>query len=272
MAGVSEDRNISPSQKRLRTSSGTKGKKKRTATLNDLDAIECPLCFDPLTIPIFQCDNGHIACFTCLHKLGQKCATCSLITSSRNRALERLLELLRIPCPNIEVGCSEIISCAETSTHLEICAFTQRACPFSSCDFVGFNKDLYEHSVAKHCESTYMFECGQPVFVYPLTDKRVILKELDTLGVEIVVVECFDTLEGRVFYASCIGPGEDEYSYTFKLISSCSDRLWFESDLERVLEVSDEPPEWHFMLVPSCMCFDYEFSICINRKTEYIGS
>lgn len=183
--------------------------------------------------------------------------------------MERVLELLRVPCPNVELGCSEIISFAETATHLKICAFTQRACPFSSCDFVGFNKDLYEHSVAKHCNSSYMFECGKPVFIYPLSGKRVILKEQTTEGEgEIVIVECFDTPQGRIFYASCIGPGEEEFSYTFKLFSSCSDRLWFESDLKRVRQVSDVLPDEHFMLVPSCMCPDYKFYICINRQTE----
>ena len=83
-----------------------------------------------------------------------------------------------------------------------------------------------------------------------------------------MLLECFDTPQGRIFYASCIGPGEEELSYTFKLFSSCSDPLWFESDLERVLEVSDEPPDEHFMLVPSCMCPDYKFYICINRQLK----
>ncbi|CAH8360485.1 unnamed protein product [Eruca vesicaria subsp. sativa] len=268
MAGFSKDGNNGTSQKRQRTSGDAEGNKKRTATLHDLDAFECPLCFNPLTISIFQCDNGHIACFSCLDKLRKKCPTCSLPTLSRNRAMERVLKLLTIPCPNVEFGCSENVSFTKTSKHLEICAFTQRACPFSSCDFVCFNKDLYEHSVAKHCKSTYMFECGTPVFTYPLSGERVILKERTTKGEgEIVIVECFDTPQGRVFYASCIGPGEDKFSYTFKFFSSCPDRLWFESDLQRVREVSDEPPDGHFMLVPSCMCPDYKFYICINRKT-----
>lgn len=114
-----------------------------------------------------------------------------------------------------------------------------------------------------------MFECGKPVFIYPMSGKRVILKEQTTEGEgEIVIVECFDTPQGRIFYASCIGPGEEELSYTFKLFSSCSDRLWFESDLNRVRQVSNELPDEHFMLIPSCMCPDYKFYICINRQTE----
>ncbi|WZZ81900.1 hypothetical protein YC2023_102472 [Brassica napus] len=74
-----------------------------------------------------------------------------------------------------------------------------------------------------------------------MSGKRVILKEQTTEGEgEIVIVECFDTPQGRIFYASCIGPGEEELSYTFKLFSSCSDRLWFESDLNRVRQTEED--------------------------------
>ncbi|KAG2308280.1 hypothetical protein Bca4012_082654 [Brassica carinata] len=132
MEGCSEDENGSNNsitQKRQRTSTESEEKKKRTGTLLDLDATDCPVCFDSLTIPIFQCENGHIACSTCCGKLSQKCATCSLPTLSRNRALERILELLTVPCPN--AGCSQTVPYAETSTHVNHCAYTHRPCPFS---------------------------------------------------------------------------------------------------------------------------------------------
>ncbi|CAA7055652.1 unnamed protein product [Microthlaspi erraticum] len=32
-------------------------------TLLDPDVLECPTCCEPLKIPIFQCDNGHLSCF-----------------------------------------------------------------------------------------------------------------------------------------------------------------------------------------------------------------
>ncbi|KAH0886153.1 hypothetical protein HID58_062249 [Brassica napus] len=188
MEDCSEDEmrlNKSTSQKRQRTSTESEEKKKRTGTLLDLNATDCPVCFDSLTIPIFQCENGHIACSSCWGKLSQKCATCSLTMASRNRALERILELLTVPCPN--AGCSEAVpyaygagftrkpssTYAETSTHVKHCAYTHRPCPFSSCDFICFFKDLYEHRVAaKHCESSDMFECGTPMFI-PLSGKRI---------------------------------------------------------------------------------------------------
>ncbi|CAF1862022.1 unnamed protein product [Brassica napus] len=57
MEDCSEDEmrlNKSTSQKRQRTSTESEEKKKRTGTLLDLNATDCPVCFDSLTIPIFQ--------------------------------------------------------------------------------------------------------------------------------------------------------------------------------------------------------------------------
>ena len=62
MEGCSEDEmrlTDSSSQKRQRTSTESEEKKKRTGTLLDLDATDCPVCFDSLTIPIFQVNISH---------------------------------------------------------------------------------------------------------------------------------------------------------------------------------------------------------------------
>ncbi|CAH8335714.1 unnamed protein product [Eruca vesicaria subsp. sativa] len=255
----------------------------RTGTLLDLDVTDCPICYHPLTIPIFQCDNGHIACSTCCQKLSEKCATCSLPTLSRNRAMERVLELLKVPCPND--GCSKIVTCSETAAHVKHCPFTQRTCPFSSCDFTCSFKDLFEHSVAEHSIvepwyarayrsfSTRPFKCGTPEHIHLLAYKRLILKEETTEEGEgeIVVVSLFDIPEGQILYACCIGPGTDKYSYQLKLSSHCGDDLVFNSNLQRVSEVSNEPPNAHFMLVSSYMLPYLKSDICIKRE-DSLGS
>ncbi|XP_018461462.1 putative E3 ubiquitin-protein ligase SINA-like 9 [Raphanus sativus] len=242
----------------------------RNGTLLNLDVTDCPICFHPLTIPIFQGENGHIACSTCLQALSQKCATCTLPTLSRNRAMERVLYLLRVPCPNPR--CSETFAFTETSAHVNHCAYTLRPCPFSGCGVSCSFKDLYEHCVCgmlKHCKSSRMFECGTHVFIHPLSGERVILKEQTTDGEgEVVVVECFDTPQGRLFHACYIGPGTDKFSYQLKLSLASGDDLLFNSDLQRVREVSNEPPCARFMLVPSCMLPYRECYICIKRKTN----
>ncbi|KAF3577415.1 hypothetical protein DY000_02034385 [Brassica cretica] len=187
--------------------------------------------------------------------------------ASRNRALKRILGLLTVPCPN--AGCSETIPYAETSTHVKHCAYTHRPCPFSSCDFICSFKDLYEHCVAaKHCEFSDMFECGTQVFI-PLGGKGIILKEETTEGEgEVVVVEWFDMPDGRIFYACCIGPGTDKFSYQLKLSLASGDHLSFNSNLQRVREVSNEPPCSRYMLVPSCMLPYRKCGICIKRETH----
>ncbi|KAJ0260290.1 Seven-in-absentia protein [Hirschfeldia incana] len=265
------------SRKRQRSPTPTE----RTGTLLDLDVTDCPICFHPLTIPIFQCDNGHIICSTCCEKLSQKCATCSLPTLSRNRAMEQVVELLRVPCPN--AGCSKIVSCSETSAHVNLCPFTQRTCPFRGCDFTCSSKDLYKHAVDEHSLdaprftdvrrffSSRKFKCGTPETLYLATDKRIILKERTTGEGEgeIVVVEWFDVPDGRIFYACCIGPGTGKFSYQLKISSVHGDELLFNSNLQRVREVSNEPPRARFMLAPSCMLLPYnDYSICIKRETN----
>lgn len=191
--------------------------------------------------------------------------------------MERVLELLKVPCENAEFGCSASVSYADMSTHVERCDFTQRPCPFSGCRFTGSYEDLAEHSVSKHTRSLYMFECGEPVFMYPKVGERVVLKEKNTgeggggRGRELVVVECFETPQGRILSASCVGPptGFMKLSYSFKLNSSIGDHLCFESSAKSVREASGEPPSEHFMFVPSYMCPDYKLRLCITRDNLF---
>ncbi|BBN68995.1 hypothetical protein Prudu_682S000700 [Prunus dulcis] len=39
-------------------------------TLTDPELFDCPICYEPLTIPVYQCDqNSHIACSSCRTKI-----------------------------------------------------------------------------------------------------------------------------------------------------------------------------------------------------------
>ncbi|CAH8363034.1 unnamed protein product [Eruca vesicaria subsp. sativa] len=46
-----------------------RGTEARSGTMFDLGLLDCPVCCHALTNPIFQCDNGHIACSSCCLKL-----------------------------------------------------------------------------------------------------------------------------------------------------------------------------------------------------------
>ena len=60
------------------------------------DLLECPICFDTKnSMPIFQCQNGHITgCKDCITKL-DKCPICrDANIKIRNLQLEKVVERL----------------------------------------------------------------------------------------------------------------------------------------------------------------------------------
>ncbi|CAH2064015.1 unnamed protein product [Thlaspi arvense] len=253
--------NNSTSQKRQRTSKpsdDTDAKKKRTATLLDLDAIDCSRllrCFEHSYLPGEDAQRDPYSLFPAIELWSMFLNYLESHVQMQNLAALRVSLMLK-----------------DQHINLDKCAFAQRACPFSSCDFIGSSLGIYEHSVAKHCKTSRMFDCEWPVFVCPSICERIILKERTTAEGEgegeFVVVECFDTSQGRIIYASCIGPGTEKFSYSLKFHFSDGDLLRFESRLKRVCEVSNEPPDEPFMMVPSRMCPDYKLQISIRRKTS----
>ena len=61
------------------------------------DLLECPICFETInSVPIFQCQNGHITgCKDCISKL-DKCPICrDANIKIRNLQLEKVVERLR---------------------------------------------------------------------------------------------------------------------------------------------------------------------------------
>ncbi|XP_073057970.1 uncharacterized protein [Primulina eburnea] len=82
-----------------------------TVTLTDPDVLDCPICFEPLSPPVYQCVNGHISCPSCCVKMKNKCGTCSRpIGYNRCRAIEKVLESVEIACKNKQHGCGETIN------------------------------------------------------------------------------------------------------------------------------------------------------------------
>ena len=77
----------------------------------------------------------------------------------------------------------------------------------------------------------------------------------------------FDMPQGRIIYASCIGPGTDEFSCKFEVYPASGKCLSSKSKLERVREVSDKLPGGSVMFVPSSTSSQYKFFITIKRET-----
>lgn len=85
--------------------------------------LECPVCFDFLCTPIFNCNNGHSICSKCKKRL-KNCALCqAVVGNSRNYVVEEISETLEICCTNSNKGCTYIGVMKNTKNHLVNCRY-----------------------------------------------------------------------------------------------------------------------------------------------------
>ncbi|KAK8928209.1 E3 ubiquitin-protein ligase SINA-like 10 [Platanthera zijinensis] len=129
--------------------------------------LDCPICFEPLTSPIFQCLNGHFACSLCTKKLdGGKCPSCSLqIGDIRNLGLEFVAAGARVRCPFSAFGCQDVVSYTNLLAHEAACPRAPCSCPISGCGFNCSASDLAAHIRNKHhpAAGVHEFTYGRPL-------------------------------------------------------------------------------------------------------------
>lgn len=186
--------------------------------LTDPDVLDCSICFDPLTIPVFQCENGHIACCSCCTKLSYKCPSCSLpIGYNRCRAIEKVLESVKIVCQNRQYGCKETVTYSKKKDHEKSCTYEPCSCPLTSCNFVSSFKQLYSHFSSQHKDSAVPFHYGLNFTVRLNTsDKFRVLQECND-GVLFILKNEIEVI-GNLVSLSCIRPCSFR-SYSYELVA-----------------------------------------------------
>ncbi|KAK1577041.1 hypothetical protein Q3G72_018591 [Acer saccharum] len=178
-----------------------------TMTLTDPQALNCLICYNPLTAPIFQCGNGHIACPSCIPKLKNKCPFCrSPIGSSRCWAIERVLESIKLTCRNTKYGCKATMSYSNKCVHEKTCIYTPCSCPISACQFVDSHDQLNKHFSESHKISPIKFQFNKYTNItLGINDKFLILQE-EMCGVLLILNNSTETSLGNIISVSCIGP------------------------------------------------------------------
>ncbi|XP_010456725.1 PREDICTED: E3 ubiquitin-protein ligase SINA-like 7 [Camelina sativa] len=245
-----------------RTSSSvspTDGSKKRSTLQMDLEVLECPICFETLTKPIFQCDDGHLACSSCCPKLSNKCPTCAFpIGHIRCRAMESVLGSISIPCPNAKFGCTDNVSYGLESTHVKECIFSRCSCPALDCDYTGSYRNVCKHyysyissrSTPLHHYAFLLYKASSTVRMN-ISDKIKI--HVDYTNELLFVVQCFRESYSVCVTVSCIAPSSakvGKFSYQLSYTVD-GDTMTYESpDMKRILKVSFQTPLEKFMLIP----------------------
>ncbi|XVF71482.1 hypothetical protein PTKIN_Ptkin12aG0040800 [Pterospermum kingtungense] len=236
-------------------------------TLTDPEALDCPVCREALTTPVYQCDNGHIACSTCCLKISKKCQACARpIGYSRCRAIENVLESVNVSCQNSKYGCREAFSYSMKREHGKKCPFAPCSCPFSGCNFKGSSKQLHGHfgNKIEHRNSATRFQYDRLVsFALGVDQKFLILRE-ERDGSLFILYNKVETL-GNALSLSRIGPSTDECFY-YELVARAGferSSLRYASFTKSIPEKVDNPPSVGFLLVPSQF-----FSIARELKME----
>ncbi|XP_067126129.1 E3 ubiquitin-protein ligase sina-like [Centruroides vittatus] len=112
----------------------------------------CPVCYDYLIRPIFQCSEGHTICSRCKSQV-QQCPHCRVnMGSCRNLALERLSEIIALPCKFGFNGCPETRVFPEREAHERYCEYRSCSCPSldSTCQWEGMHQQVISHIEEKH--------------------------------------------------------------------------------------------------------------------------
>nr|GEU91470.1 aminotransferase-like mobile domain-containing protein [Tanacetum cinerariifolium] len=190
-----------------------------SVVFTDPDVLDCPICLDPLCAPVFQCENGHIACNSCCSKVKRICPSCCMpIGYNRCRAIEKVTESVQVSCKNVQYGCKETMAYYKKHEHEQMCPHVTCFCPHPSCPFAGSSRNLYHHFGIRHTASTTRFTYNT-TFTLPveLNQKRILLQEQHESVIFILNHEVKQ--HGRSFNVDCVGPDTLKTSFEYQLIA-----------------------------------------------------
>ncbi|KAF5183362.1 E3 ubiquitin-protein ligase sina-like [Thalictrum thalictroides] len=236
-----------------------------SVTLMDPEVLDCLICMEPLSPPVFQCENGHIACSACCTKLGNKCPSCSWpIGYNRCLAIEKVIESIKVSCEYKPYGCGETFSYRQKNTHEEKCIYAPCVCPISDCNFRGSTKQMSLHFSSQHWSSArrFRYNCPFSVSVSKMESYLVFQEEND--GLLFVLINQIELI-GSAITLVCLDPCSSTRRYDLMSKKEGSS-LRLESLVKCVKEIPEEGSSEDFLLVPYgfyCSLEKLKLEICV---------
>jgi len=199
-----------------------------------------------------QCENGHIACSKCCGELRNKCPMCSMpIGYNRCRAVEKLLESIKISCPNVKYGCKDMFSCSMKSSHEKECIYIPCKCPHAGCGFLASSKELALHFSHRHVGFGIQFTYDKFISVSLNTrQKQIVL--LDQNDARLFIVHNNNLMDtGNMVHISCLGPKAMEGFHYDVLARSQTSTLILQSFTKTIQDNNGPVLRTDFLLIPS---------------------
>ncbi|XP_047083247.1 E3 ubiquitin-protein ligase SINA-like 10 [Lolium rigidum] len=224
----------------------------------DPDLLDCSICFEPLCPPLYQCQNGHVACISCWSRLNNKCHVCSNnAIFTRNIALEKIVESVKSSCAYAKWGCCNLVSYAQRSTHEEACLFAPSTCPIPGCGYRGFTGCWSGHFLVDHSADFLHFVYDQPFEV----NLEVSLPFLVLLGEDdhlFLLLNKNMMPFGYAFTVVCLRTGNLnwKFSYGIKAASKGNSEncLQLKASVKNTKDWGGVHPAEAFLLVPYDFC------------------
>ncbi|XP_050229439.1 E3 ubiquitin-protein ligase SINA-like 10 [Mercurialis annua] len=220
-------------------------------SLIDPSVLDCPICYEPLSIPVFQCENGHLACSSCCNKIAHKCSVCTMpIGYNRCRAIEKVLESVKLPCQNLKYGCKELVLYSKIFDHDKVCNNVPCPCPLPSCKFVGSYRQLYQHFSRKHRNSAARFQFNATFSVsFTPNDKFLVLQEEED-NILFILKNTAEVL-GNVITICRIGPPSLEQGCYYQLEARIEgSNIRFQSFTESIQKVDHDEHSDPYLIIP----------------------
>lgn len=245
-----------------------------SVTLTDPEVLDCPICYNPLTSPVFQCKNGHIACSSCCTTLVNKCPICCSKIGYRNRAIEKVLETTKVKCKFAKYGCNEALNYNKKRDHEKRCSHVSCFCPLTDCDFTGSSSQLYQHFSNEHKNSAVQFLYNNCFGItLKATDQYHILQEKKDGILFILNNSKGNEHLGNAITITCIAPTSIGSSIPYDISASSMSGLYtvkFESSSTFSSRKQDDKPSTGFLVVPSYFFSSegqFKLDVCIFRSS-----
>ncbi|KAF8684786.1 hypothetical protein HU200_044209 [Digitaria exilis] len=211
-------------------------------------ALDCPICYDPLEPPIYQCGVGHLICKSCCAKL-KKCPVCPRIGFERCFGMEHVVESIEVSCSFAKHGCTKSIVYFNKKRHEKACRHGPCFCPETGCNFIGPALALMGHLTAHHKWSSKAFRYYEQVELR-LQPVPCVLHSRDghVFLMNVVPAEPF----GLAISLLCVQPEATDSRFRCSVVCSCfaGHSQMSKLDAVRSSMLSDGMPKDFFCIVP----------------------
>ncbi|TKW28497.1 hypothetical protein SEVIR_3G327500v4 [Setaria viridis] len=241
----------------------------------DPDVLDCSICFEPLQPPLYQCQNGHVACFSCWSRLTNKCHICSYDANfARNIALEKVVESVKSSCSYAKWGCRKLVSYSLRHAHEESCLFAPSICPIPGCGYKGFTGWWSGHFLTNHnTDGSLRFSYGQwfEVSLEMSVPFLVLLAEDDHL---FLLVNKNVLPFGHALSVGCLRTGNLNWNFTYEMRAASKanteNNLQLKACVTNIREWQGLHPTEAFLLVPYAFCKlnKLTLNVCIQRSAD----